>query len=390
MSDLAQSVALFMTEGSSDKEYRAQLVQAESGWLVNFQNGRRGKPLRHGTKTAAALPYDQALEVYGKLVKSKKKGGYTESADGRTFQDLPDGLEHSGVRLQLLSEVDASNEDGIEKLLEDPDWFLQQKHDGERRALIKDGDNVYGTNRDGIIVPLATEVVDALLQFKTKKIIIDGEDMGSHIAVFDLLHLEDGDTKILPFSKRINLLNHMIYTTPGIEATGPLRSSTTARSAQEKRSLYNRARELGQEGLVFKHKDAPYEAGRTISQYKVKFKAEATCQVIERNATKRSASIGVLVEPMKADDKVPTLLPVGNVTLPPSVEVKPGDLIEVQYLYAYQGGSLYQPVFKCHRSDKTEPDTASLLKFKAEDVLIEEVPDGYGDTVYSAPRPRVG
>ena len=43
-----EQVSLFFTEGSSDKEYHVQLRQAPTApdaWVVDFQNGRRGKAL---------------------------------------------------------------------------------------------------------------------------------------------------------------------------------------------------------------------------------------------------------------------------------------------------------------------------------------------------------
>jgi bifunctional non-homologous end joining protein LigD len=41
---------------------------------------------------------------------------------------------------------------------------------------------------------------------------------------------------------------------------------------------------------------------------------------------------------------------VGNVTVP-----APGDVVEVRYLYAYRGGSLYQPVYLGRREDVDAP-----------------------------------
>ncbi|TSA39702.1 hypothetical protein D4R30_00650, partial [archaeon] len=40
------------------------------------------------------------------------------------------------------------------------------------------------------------------------------------------------------------------------------------------------------------------------------------------------------------------------------------DLVEVRYLYAYPGGSLYQPVYLGVRTDLNDADDLSTLKFK--------------------------
>lgn len=392
MNQLAKSVALFMTEGSSDKEYRVQLAEKGDGWVVNFQNGRRGKPLRHGTKTETPIDYAEALKTYDKLVASKKKGGYTEQEDGRTFQDAPDGKEHSGVRVQLLDEVDFEDEAKIRALLRDPDWVLQQKYDGERRPLVKRGDTVIGAQREGWIVPLAQPVADALAALECASAVLDGEDMGDRVVLFDLLE-KDGDLRSAPFSSRNEalsvLLKRLGQSNP--EHTKALRLCPTAHTEEEKLALFLQAKRLGQEGLVFKLRGAPYEAGKCATQVKVKFRNDATCQVIERHATKRSVSIGVL----HPDSKVgasPLLTPIGNVTLPPSVQVQPGDLIDVRYLYAYEGGSLFQPTFKCVRTDKTQPDSADSLKYKAQDILLELGLDDVITSDEDAPqaRERVG
>jgi bifunctional non-homologous end joining protein LigD len=58
---------------------------------------------------------------------------------------------------------------------------------------------------------------------------------------------------------------------------------------------------------------------------------------------------------------------VGNVTIPAnhSIPAK-GAIVEVRYLYAYPGGSLFQPVYLGKRDDvDMRACTVSQLKFKA-------------------------
>lgn len=40
------------------------------------------------------------------------------------------------------------------------------------------------------------------------------------------------------------------------------------------------------------------------------------------------------------------------------------NLVEIRYLYAYPGGSLYQPVYRGPRKDKETADYLDTLKFK--------------------------
>jgi hypothetical protein len=41
-----------------------------------------------------------------------------------------------------------------------------------------------------------------------------------------------------------------------------------------------------------------------------------------------------------------------------------GQLVEIEYLYFFAGGSLFQPTYKGPRPDKDEADAVSSLKLK--------------------------
>ena len=59
---------------------------------------------------------------------------------------------------------------------------------------------------------------------------------------------------------------------------------------------------------------------------------------------------------------------VGNVTISPNQDIpNEGEIIEVRYLYAYPGGSLYQPTYLGVRLDADDEDCdCAQLKYKAE------------------------
>jgi len=60
---------------------------------------------------------------------------------------------------------------------------------------------------------------------------------------------------------------------------------------------------------------------------------------------------------------------VGNVTISVNKDIpKEREIIEVKYLYAYRGGSLYQPSFLQVRKDVDEKECLmSQLKYKQEE-----------------------
>jgi bifunctional non-homologous end joining protein LigD len=59
---------------------------------------------------------------------------------------------------------------------------------------------------------------------------------------------------------------------------------------------------------------------------------------------------------------------VGNVTIPSKHSIPAeGVVVEIRYLYAYSGGSLYQPVYLGMRDDvQPSPCRLNQLKIKAE------------------------
>ncbi|WAS92210.1 WGR domain-containing protein [Nannocystis punicea] len=79
---LIRRVSLGLREGSSDKVYIVDLCEVSKGkFVVNFQFGRRGGPLKDGTKTEAPVSETTARSVFAKLVDEKKRKGYTESSE---------------------------------------------------------------------------------------------------------------------------------------------------------------------------------------------------------------------------------------------------------------------------------------------------------------------
>lgn len=77
MNKQIKSADLFFQEGTSDKEYHAQIVQVSAKEaVVNFQFGRRGNTLNSNTKTPAPVSLAEAETIFNKLVDSKVKKGY--------------------------------------------------------------------------------------------------------------------------------------------------------------------------------------------------------------------------------------------------------------------------------------------------------------------------
>ncbi len=356
------STTLRFRDGSSDKQYTVSIDKQGDGFVVNAAWGRTGSTLQTACKTAAPVTLEKAQAAAEKLLNEKRKKGYTDAEGGAAYTGVEHAGRDSGVRVQLLEPV----ADGkAERMLSDPAWFMQVKYDGERRVIILEpGCPVVGTNRNGLAVALNGDLAQVCVGRipVTGKTIIDGEDFGSTFAPFDLLMWQGDDLRDLPYSERLALLESLIETVPEFARLH------TYRSEEDKRRMYAKLREQGEEGVVFKLRDAahsPGRSGQSSTQFKDKFVESATVRVVGRNGDKRS----IAMELMGATG---SWVGVGSCTIPANFPIpEAGQLVEVGYLYAYpNGGSLFQPTFKGVRHDVDESACAlTQLKYKTEGLI---------------------
>jgi len=351
----SKSITLYFRDGSSDKVYQASLQPKGAGFVVNFAFGRRGSTLQTGTKTSKPVDYLAALKVYDKLVNEKMAKGYTPGQDGTPYQGTEREAVATGVFPQLLNSID---QDQADQLVADDDWWMQEKFDGKRILICKDGDQVIGINRKGLAVALPQSIAQGARTIGSRQWLMDGEAVGDIYFAFDLLEQDGTDLRKQPYSRRLSALS-------GIVAAGSkevIRVRGTATSTAQKQEMLSALRRIKAEGVVFKRHAAPYTPGRPASggdQLKLKFTATASCIVAKANGTKRSVAL-VLLDGRKR-------VAVGNVTVPANQQIpKAGSVVEVRYLYAFPGGSLFQPICLGLRDDiDSSACTIGQLKYKA-------------------------
>jgi bifunctional non-homologous end joining protein LigD len=231
---------------------------------------------------------------------------------------------------------------------------MQEKMDGVRQIVERRGDSVTAGNRNGLTVATSAAIVNAVLALD-HDCVLDGEAIGDVFWPFDLLSLDGSDITHRPLAYRQQALTAILRARPS-NAIGCVR---TAFSEHGKHALLNTIRaELG-EGVVFKNANARYTPGRPASggdALKHKFRASASCVVLSHSSGKRSVQIAVSNDAANALT-LERFLGTGNVTIPGSKPLPPVDsVIEVEYLYAFRGGALFQPVYKGPRPDKHYPD----------------------------------
>ncbi len=349
-----EHLTLFFRQGSSDKTYQASIVPKDGGFVVQFQYGRRGSALQSGQKNPEPVPYDEAKRIYDKLICEKLAKGYSPGESGVPYQQTDHEARATGILPMLLNPIDA---EAAARLVTDPAWAIQEKFDGRRQMIEKQGDTMIGINRRGLVVALPEPVVNAAREIPGS-FLLDGEALGDTLVIFDLLALHGTDHRSAPYRDRLFALMQFV---PG---HGPhLRTAETAFDTAHKAELLQRLHTDNKEGAVFKKLAGTYTPGRPASggdALKLKFHETASFIVGKVNA-KRSVSL-LLFE----GDKIK---PAGNVTIPPSHNVPAaGQIVECRFLYAFrESGAIYQPLFIGRREDiLAEECTTAQLKYRPE------------------------
>jgi len=350
-------VTLYYREGSSDKVYQAWVAPAAEGlYTVEFAYGRRGSTLKTGTKTQQPLSHNETHQILWKLVRQKMDKGYTPGEDGTPYAGTEKEGQATGISCQLLNPIEESE---LSQRIADDRWCMQEKFDGKRLLLKREGDQITGINRRGLETGIPETIRDAALALPATRFVIDGEAVGDLLHAFDLLELGSADLRGLPYSARLAELEGLL----ALHHESAISPVATAFGRQLKEMFLADLRAGSAEGAVFKDLEAPYTPGRPASggsQLKFKFHATASCIVTGRN---RQQSVELA---LRRPDGF--LAVCGNVTVPPNQAApEAGEVVEVRYLYAFrEGGALFQPVLLGKRDDIPPEDcTIDQLKYKA-------------------------
>ena len=370
-------IALENRSGGSDKLYIIQVQHdATTGEFscVGY-NGRRGstlvtQPKYKGPQETAARAAASKLER-----EKRSKSGYTDHivAPGTRIIGMPAGVPVFGgasaaagapTRTPMASAIigaipmlaNVADEKRAAELLDDPNWGMQCKYDGERVTVSMRRSGIQAANRKGEARPLTAPVEAALKKLLAqpdfgdeRETVVDGELMGDVYIIYDVITLRDVDVRSLPCEERYYALEALLQDHAHLLA--PM-----AWSSDEKRAMMAKAQLEGWEGVMFRDLAGRYSTGRSAALLKHKFWATCTCRVLTTNGTTRSIQVALRNE--KGDEEF-----CGNVTVPVNQDIPDTDeLVEVRYLYAHEGGSLFQPTLIGLRTDLDEADLRSSLR----------------------------
>ena len=348
-----ERVTLYCREGTSDKVYQISIEPRRNLFVVNFTFGRRGGTLQTGSKTRRPVDHETARKTYEKLVREKKAKGYTQGLEGTPCAHVEAEVRETGILPQLLNPV---GDGEAARLLQDPDWCMQEKMDGRRLLLKRSGGTITAINRRGLETGLLETLREEALRIPGDWV-LDGENVGDNLHAFDLLEQDGVNLRTRPCLQRLAALETVLRQ-PGVTRIRRVPVQTTT---EGKTRLYGEIREAGREGVVFKRLDAPYSPGRPASggtQLKHKFHATCSAVVAAINA-QRSVELRLL--------NAQGWNPVGNVTIPANAEIpEVGQVVEVRYLHALrQSNALQQPVWLGVRGEIEQHECVlSQLKYK--------------------------
>lgn len=251
----------------------------------------------------------------------------------------------------LAQSVDLSD---LPRYIKDPQWVAQLKADGHRLIVSVDEGVVSVLNRQG--QPKTTGISHKLMAefegFTTGLWLFDGELIGSQLVLFDMIAAASLLDPLAPFSKRYHALRTLCdevwQPDPKVVALLPV-----AHSTYEKLALVAKAEAEQREGIMLRHVNGVYRAGRSPHLLKCKFTREADCII-----TKVGVDGKENVEVSLLDPQRNRVVPVGRVTsIGKRDNGKPPALLEVwevKFLYVVDPTAprLYQPRLMRKRTDK--------------------------------------
>jgi bifunctional non-homologous end joining protein LigD len=200
----------------------------------------------------------------------------------------------------------------------DPDWIFERKLDGVRGLAFRDGDRVRLLSRNRLSLNNSyPEVVEALAKQDTCRFVVDGEIVafeGRHTSfarlqgrlgitdpdearasripvfyyLFDLLDLDGKDTTALPLLWRKRLLRNVFQFKDSLRFT--------THRVRDGKKAYRTACERGDEGVIAKLADAPYEGRRSTNWLKLKCSRDQEFVIVGYTAPKGSrVGLGALL-----------------------------------------------------------------------------------------------
>lgn len=418
MTDIAINEALYVDPAAGhDKFYRTFAVGEH--WLTQY--GRNGQ-IGTFTKPVAAGSHEKAVAAADKKMAAKIKKGYqphrsgalvsqdTPSLDDPSWLDaltetLPAGSgdgtvghsEPAPVALEDLETVarqdvtddlierldsigrrsytppdpaaaplrpmlaEATDDQGFLDIVDDDEWVVQFKYDGDRVLIVVDDGSITVLNRQGTAKTrgISSALLAPFTALHRGRWVFDGEIVDRTLVLFDLVTAESADDSARwigpedPFSRRYGALavivNALVDLDSVLDEQAPaLTLATNFADPTQRLRAHTVARREQREGLILRDRRSPYHQGRrSPALRKYKFVNEADVIVTALADDRESAQLSV-------DDGHGNPVIVGSASTIGKGEVLLGDVWTVRFLYVMDPAHprMVQPRLVRRRTDK--------------------------------------
>jgi len=235
------------------------------------------------------------------------------------------------IKAELLQDA---TDQHVKRFMVDPSSVWEEKHNGDRRLIAKQGLDINDFNRNGDPAKgLPPNIIDALRRHPLHKFVIDVEyvyaERPEKIYVFDMLHSGDDAIVAMPLSSRKGYL-HSAF--DAFHADVPVVGSVTAPA--DKLALIERILAEHGEGFVMKDLTAPYRPSEGNRRWNYRFKFWKTLDAVVIGDSEK------VVDGKKRDSvRLGLYMPDGSLkdicgaTKKSAYELRPMDVVEVKYLY---------------------------------------------------------
>lgn len=275
MAKVVQECYLEYRQGTSDKVYNIRLIQDHTGeYRVKFEYGRRFNSLTGGSKVGP-VSYAVAEAAYDKLYHEKTAKGYVHQRTGSEYtnfpafektpqpEPVPDNPSRKDSFLYSPQtgnppEAAKATASEVDKLINDPNWLLQEKPAGVRLILEVSDGTVRGHSKQGTQVTLPLDLINRLADLPD--CVLDGMLDRDQFTAWDILSTKTTIWRSFTLIERLAELDTLLFVfghiISGVPAIG---------DPQAKREAYAKFKAAGKP-VVFKHAGSAYIMEQSIAE----------------------------------------------------------------------------------------------------------------------------
>ncbi len=343
MGTIVKSVSLHYTDGGrSDKVYNIHIEEVGPNQFdVTGYNGKTGGTLTARKQNDSPVSLSEAQRLFAELEHKKVNHRTTPyvvlSRNGATTASTAQPSSPTTTQEStgfVANHPRKVSEDEALRLLNNDEYFVEQKCDGEFMSVLYRLNRVTSSNKRGNGIPVPPKIATAIRELASlascETLGLAGEYLDSTLHIFTVWEKNGTSLMTLPQHLRVAVKEKLEqvfaeHLAASAKKIASLKFVYTAKTQSDKTALYETIKANAGEGVVFKHRE---------SDISFKYKLYETTEVLLVANSKRSAECFAYHEG--------TLTSLGSVTIPHDSthqEIKDANLRQqpvvasVKYLY---------------------------------------------------------